>query len=147
MSRKYTPHFADQKGALIDEPGVGVMFARGTTVPADATAGYATGCLFLKTNGTAITALYQNIGSSTSSNFDPVLAFAQGALLTTQLTSLTHTAPGTPDYAVQDLTSTTPFGFVTKDEGNTVLSVILNLQVRLAEVEARLEAAGIVAAN
>lgn len=147
MSRKFTPHFADAKGALIDEPGIGVMFARGTTVPTDATAGYATGCLFLKTNGTSITALYQNTGSSTSCTFKPVLAFAQGAILTTQLTSITHTAPGTPDYAVQDLTTTTPFGFVSKDEGNTVLSVILNLQVRLAEVEARLEAAGIVASN
>ena len=71
----------------------------------------------------------------------------QGAALTTQLTSITHTAPGTPDYAVQNLTSSTPFGFVTADEGNTVLSVIQNLQVRLAEVEARLEALGLVAAN
>lgn len=75
------------------------------------------------------------------------VAGTQGAALTTQLTSLTHTAPGTPDYAVQNLTTTTPFGFVTADEGNTVLSVILNLQVRLAEVETALEAAGIVAAN
>jgi hypothetical protein len=71
----------------------------------------------------------------------------QGAALTTQLTSITHTAPGTPDYAIQDLTNTNGFGFITKDEGNTVLSVILNLQTRLAEVEARLEAAGIVIAN
>ena len=71
----------------------------------------------------------------------------QGAALTAQLTSITHTAPGTPDYAVQDLTSTTPFGFVTADEGNTVLSVVANLQARLAEVEARLEALGLVAAN
>ena len=74
-------------------------------------------------------------------------AGTQGAALTTQLTSITHTAPGTPDYAIQNLTSTTPFGFVTADEGNTVLSVILNLQARLAEVEARLEALGLVAAN
>ncbi len=71
----------------------------------------------------------------------------QGAALTAQLTSITHTAPGTPDYAVQNLTQTTPFGFVTADEGNTVLSVILNLQVRMAELEARLEALGLVVAN
>jgi len=67
--------------------------------------------------------------------------------LTAQDTSITHTAPGTPDFAIQDLTSTTPFGFVTQDEGNTVLKVILNLQVRLAEVEARLEELGLVASN
>lgn len=71
----------------------------------------------------------------------------QGAALTAQDTTITHTAPGTPDYAIQDLTQTNPFGFVTADEGNTVLKVIANLQTRLAEVEARLEALGIVAAN
>ncbi len=67
--------------------------------------------------------------------------------LTAQLTTITHTAPGTPDYAIQDLTTTTPYGFVSQDEGNTVLSVIANLQARLAEVEARLEELGLVTAN
>ena len=65
----------------------------------------------------------------------------QGAALTAQLTSLTHTAPGTPDYAIADLTNVAPFGFTTKDEGNTVLSVILNLQTRVAQLEARLGSA------
>lgn len=71
----------------------------------------------------------------------------QGAALTAQSTTLTHTAPGTPDYAIANLTTTTPYGFVSQDEGNTVLAVIANLQTRLAEVEARLEAAGLVIAN
>ena len=71
----------------------------------------------------------------------------QGAALTAQLTAITHTAPGTPDYAIQNLVQNTGFGFVTADEGNTVLSVILNLQTRLAEVESRLEGAGLVVAN
>ena len=74
-------------------------------------------------------------------------AGTQGAALTTQLTLITHTAPSTPDYALQDLVQNNGFGFVTADEGNTTLSVIKNLQTRLAEVEARLEAVGIVAAN
>ena len=75
---------------------------------------------------------------------EPVLA-----AMTTQLTSLTHTAPSTPDYAVQDLIATagSSYGFVTKDEGNTVLSVILNLQTRMAEVEAALEALKVVPEN
>ena len=47
--------------------------------------------------------------------------------LTPQLTALTHTAPGSPDYAIADLTTTTPYGFAAKDEGNTVLKVIANL--------------------
>ena len=71
----------------------------------------------------------------------------QGAALTAQSTTITHTAPGTPDYAIQNLTTTTPYGFVTADEGNTVLAVIANLQARLAQVEARLEAVNLIASN
>lgn len=72
---------------------------------------------------------------------------AQPAALTAQLTTITSTAPGTPDYAIQDLTQTTPFGFATKDEGSTVLSVIAILQTRLAQVEARLESLNLIASN
>lgn len=60
-----------------------------------------------------------------------------GALPVAALTAITHTAPGTPDYAVQDLINSSAYGFVTKDEGNTVLSVIKNLQTRVADLEAR----------
>lgn len=58
--------------------------------------------------------------------------------LTPQLTTITHTSPGSPDYAIQDLVQNTGFGFVTKDEGNSLLAVIANLQVRVAELEVRL---------
>ena len=68
---------------------------------------------------------------------------AEGAALTTQLTTITFTAPTTPDYAIQNLTSTTPVGFVSRDEGNTVLSVIANLQARVAELESRFQAYGL----
>ena len=68
---------------------------------------------------------------------------AKGAALTAQLTTISSTAPVTPDYAIQDLTQTTPFGFVSKDEGNTVLSVIKNLQDRVGQLEARLQAYGL----
>lgn len=71
----------------------------------------------------------------------------QGAALTAQLTSITHTVPAAPAYALQNLVQNSGFGFATADEGNTALSVIKNLQVRLAEVEARLEALGMVATN
>ena len=70
---------------------------------------------------------------------------AKGAALTAQLTTLTFTAPGTPDYAIADLTQTTPFGFASKDEGNTVLSVIANLQARVAQLESRLQALNLIA--
>lgn len=49
-------------------------------------------------------------------------------------TQITHTAPGTPDFAIQDLTNP-GFGFVTKDEGNTVLQVVKNNQIRIGEIE------------
>jgi hypothetical protein len=62
---------------------------------------------------------------------------------TTALTTITSTAPGTADFAIQDLTQTTPFGFVTKDEGNTVLAVVANLQARVAELETKLKTYGI----
>ena len=72
----------------------------------------------------------------------------QAAALTTQLTTITPAdAVGTPDYAIAAITSTTPFGFSNAAEAITLLYVIQNLQVRLAEVEARLEGAGIVIAN
>jgi hypothetical protein len=62
--------------------------------------------------------------------------------LTTQLTTITSTAPGTPDFAIQDLVSVTPFGFATKDEGNSVLAVIANLQTRVDELETALQTYG-----
>ena len=62
--------------------------------------------------------------------------------LTTQLTTITSTAPGTSDFAIQDLVDTTPFCFVTKDEGNTVLAVIANLQTRVEELETALQTYG-----
>ncbi len=68
---------------------------------------------------------------------------SEGAALTTQLTAITSTAPSTADFAIQDLTQSTPFGFVTKDEGNTVLAVIANLQTRVAQLESRFQAYGL----
>jgi hypothetical protein len=92
------------------------------------------------TTGTKIgTATTQKIGFF---NATPVV---QPTEITDELTSITHTAPGTADYAVQDLVQNTGFGFVTKDEGNTVLSVILNLQTRVNELETRLATLGLIA--
>jgi len=92
------------------------------------------------TTGTKIgTATNQKLGFF---NATPVV---QQTELTDELTTITHTAPGTPDYAVQNLTDTSPFGFVTQDEGNTVLAVIANLQARVNELETKLVALGLLA--
>lgn len=98
----------------------------------------ATDIILGTTTGTKIgTATSQKIG------FYGVTPVIQQVELTDELTTITHTAPVTPDYAIQDLTQTTPFGFVTKDEGNTVLSVIANLQARVNELETKLVAYGL----
>jgi hypothetical protein len=64
-------------------------------------------------------------------------AVGTGALPVAALTTITHTAPSTADYALQDLTSSTPFGFATKDEGNSLLAVVKNLQIRVLDLESR----------
>lgn len=63
----------------------------------------------------------------------------QASAMTTQLTEITHTSPGTPDFALQDMTNSSPYGFVTQDEANTLLSVVKNLQVRVRELEDMLD--------
>jgi hypothetical protein len=83
-------------------------------------------------------------GAAAMLGFFGVAAVVRPTALTATLTSITHTAPGTPDYAIQNLTNVTPYGFATQDEGNTVLSVILNLQVRVNELETKLNALGLI---
>jgi hypothetical protein len=73
---------------------------------------------------------------------------AQNAAVTEivdELTALTHTAPSTPDYAIQNLTTSTPYGFVTADEGNTVLSVIVRSAARIKAIEDALVTLGLLA--
>lgn len=68
------------------------------------------------------------------------------AALTTQLTTITPAdAAGTPDYAIAAITSSTPFGFSNAAEAITLLYVVRNLQVRMAELESRLRALGALA--
>lgn len=94
------------------------------------------------TTGTQIgTASTQLLG------FYGTTAVNQPDALTAQDTTLTSAAPGSPDFAIQTLTQTSPFGFVTSDEAQTVLQVIANLQTRVQELEDRLEELGLIAAN
>ena len=70
----------------------------------------------------------------------------QGAALTAQLTTITIAdAAGTPDYALQALTTSSPYGLATLAEAVTLLYVIKNLQTRVAELETRLTEKGLVA--
>ena len=79
---------ADISIYLKDKSGK-ILLADGLDVPANATAGYAKGCLFIDRNvATGITGLYENIGTSASCNFNAIgavtageIALATGSLL------------------------------------------------------------------
>lgn len=82
-------------------------------------------------------------GTVAKLGFYGVATVVRPTALTTQLTTITATAPGTPDYAIQDLVLATGYGFVTADEGQSVLKVILNLQTRVSELETKLQGLGL----
>jgi hypothetical protein len=72
----------------------------------------------------------------------------QGAALTAALPTITHTLTATPDYAFAALVSATAgFRFINGDEAQSLLMVVQNIQTRMAEMESRLEDAGLIAAN
>lgn len=54
-----------------------ILLASGTDVPTDATSGYAKGCTFIDRDvATGISGVYENVGTSTSCNFDSLTATA-----------------------------------------------------------------------
>ena len=62
----------DGTGVITEIPGNGIIDAYGATVPTDGASGYATGCLFRHTDGSAGPSLYVNAGSNTSCDFNAV---------------------------------------------------------------------------
>ncbi len=57
---------------VVERNGAGyVTEAKGTTVPTDAEAGFAKGCMFVDTNASAGSILYVNEGDETSCDFNP----------------------------------------------------------------------------
>jgi hypothetical protein len=70
------------------------------------------------------------------------------AALTAALTQIAHTGPTTPDYSIAtpvDSGVGSAWGFSTQDEFETIMSVILNLQTRVDQLESRLQGAGLLA--
>ena len=64
-----------------DENG-DVLLAVGTATISDAASGYAKGCLYIDTNvGAGTTGIYENVGTSTSCNFDTIGSGAARQLL------------------------------------------------------------------
>lgn len=81
MSRRYQPHFADPKSGIAYAPNGNILLAAGTAVPADGAAGYATGCVFMHTDGGAGTEFYVNQGSASSCDFNVLTGVNLAALL------------------------------------------------------------------
>lgn len=52
--------------------------AKGATVPTDADAGYAKGCIFIQTDGGVTTTVYINEGTSSSADFNPMATAFSG---------------------------------------------------------------------
>ena len=95
--------------------------------------------VFGTTTGTIIgTGATQKIG------FYGTTAVVQPTALTAASTTLTNAGTAS-DFAIQAMTQTTPFGFVTQAEGETVVDVVLNNQARINEIETKLQALGLLA--
>ena len=62
----------DGTGVMYEVPGVGILQAYGTAVPADNAAGYAVGCIFQHTDGGDGTALYVNEGTLALADFNAI---------------------------------------------------------------------------
>jgi hypothetical protein len=84
-----------------------------------------------------------SIGTTTSHKLGlfGVTPVPQQPKITDALPAMTYTDPGTPDYAIQALTSG-GYGFVTQDEGHSVLKKLDNALQQIADIKATLEALG-----
>lgn len=70
MSKPLNQHSA--VGTLIEVPGEGIYFAKGTTKPTDGATGYAKGCIFIDTDASAGSVIFCNEGTVTSADFDAI---------------------------------------------------------------------------
>jgi hypothetical protein len=130
-----TPAFASTNAITVTN-GVNVYVAAGPT----------TG------NNTAVTnswALYaegvtrlNQLRVDSNIGFYGTTPIAKATALTTAIATITPPAY-TLDSAIQGVTSTSPFGFVNANEGNTLINVVANLQTRVNELETKLRAYGL----
>jgi len=106
-----TPDTTEVTTVLADSRGV--LFAYGATVPTDAEAGYAKGCIFIDTDAAAGSVVYINEGSATSCDFNTaslptgdISGVTAGGGLTGGGTSGTVTLAISPAGVVQAVTAT-----------------------------------------
>ena len=116
------------------------------TVTVKDSAGNTTHTLVLNDAGDLV--VLKAVRSSTTRIWKVVAYNGLGAAMTTQLTTITIAdAAGTPDYAIQAVINSSAYGFASAQEAISFLYVVQNLQTRMAELEAIVEAAGLAKAN
>lgn len=101
--------------------GNGKMFAWGTTVPTDGTAGYGPGCIFIDQNAAAGSQMFINEGSVTSCDFNAVVSISCAATLTNK----TLTSP-TLAGSITDTSTKTITGSQTVSRGATLVEADYN---------------------
>ena len=74
----------------------------------------------------------------------PVRGGGVGTALTAAETTITNAGTAS-DWLIQALTNSTPYGFVTQAEGESLVEVVLNNQLRISELETALKQSGVLA--
>ncbi len=70
---------------------------------------------------------------------------APAAEIVDELNTLTQAGTFTPDYAIQAITNSSPYGFANAAEGETVLSVVIRSAARIKAIEDALVGLGLLA--
>lgn len=73
MSERFRKHYPEAQGAIIDQPGVGIIFASKAAAPTASASGYAPGCIFVNTAGSIGSFVYANTGTKTSATWTNLL--------------------------------------------------------------------------
>jgi hypothetical protein len=125
-----------------------ILIATGTTVPTDAGAGYAKGCIFIDTDvGAGSQGVYINVGTTAACNFDVIGTVAAGAITTTELAAKAVALADMADLARGSIivggAANAPTALVTKTDtqilvgdGNDLKSVAVTGDVSLANTGA-----------